>query len=109
MHPTTGDPTPPRIATYARVGSGRTEDQDSAARLQAARIKDFAKRHNVQTVAQYTDLGVARSTPWRARPAARTKMSCRLTGVRLATIVTRESVGSMPSSDRTHDARRRSA
>lgn len=71
MHSNTGDPAPLRVAAYARVGSGRTQDQDSAALLQSARMKELAERHNVQTVAEYTDLGVARSTPWQTRPAAR--------------------------------------
>jgi hypothetical protein len=79
MHPTTDGPALLRVATYARVGSGRTEDQDLAIQLQAARIREYAEQHNVQIVAEYTDLGVARSTPWRARPAARALTSAALT------------------------------
>jgi hypothetical protein len=70
MHGTSDDPAPLHVAFYARVGSGRAEDQQSAIRLQNARIQEFAKRHNVQIVAEHIDLGVARRTPWSTRPAA---------------------------------------
>ena len=70
MHLPSDHPAALRVICYARIGSGRADDQEAAIRLQAARIKEFAERHNVQLIAEYTDLGVTRSAPWRSRPAA---------------------------------------
>jgi hypothetical protein len=59
-----------RAVFYYRVGSGVSTDQDAAVLGQAARIAELQRRLNLRVVGIYTDFGVARSTPWPARPAA---------------------------------------
>lgn len=61
-----------RAVFYYRVGSGFRRDQDATINLQAARIAATARRLNLKVVGIYTDFAVTRSTPWPARPAART-------------------------------------
>lgn len=58
-----------RAVFYCRIGSGIPSDQDAAVLRQAARIAELQQRLNLRVVGVYTDFGVARSTPWPARPA----------------------------------------
>lgn len=59
-----------RFAFYGRVSTEDQQDPESSRQWQLSRSRALIEPHGGQVVAEFFDIGLSRSLPWKRRPQA---------------------------------------